>query len=599
MSSILESVDAALRVGDLAKAGREQRELELTQAEKWARDPVGWINEHVYVASFLNDDEGVSRAVRPTKMTLFPDQVATIEAWIDLPHLAATGQLRLSNLLIEKSRQIGETWLFAAIVCWFLHYHRLTGVYVHQRRAEVADRGWTPKSFFGRVAFINERLAAAKIPGVGQLTFLPFSSDPAAIVNPRTGAMIYGESKRDDPGRGQTLGYAIVDETARVEHGEAVHAALKNACPEGKAYLSTPNGDDNIHARLADEKPRGWKYLRLHWSTHPVYSRGVHVAGELDDCELCQGTRNGTTWSAADPRAHRYPGRLTSPWYEAEASDQTDEQVAAELDIDRERSLAARVYTEFVTERHVVEQGIPFEYNLGVELAVDYGLDTTAVLVIQHAIDEVRVIGLLEMGDDHGSSATPENVARELRLYLQELGLPEIETTPFFTAKLRAIGDPAGHARATNTGKPWVSAYRRQGFSFGKPPRRMTARVEHGITAVKLLLAGTPKPLLVCGVNAADFATRMRNHVWPTDGIGRRVYGATRPVENVHSHACDAFRYWVCATFQAPGEDNVPSPGAEADELERNEGPLQRRRRRALHGHLEDLDEAISPDMAL
>ncbi|RDI73298.1 hypothetical protein Gocc_2898 [Gaiella occulta] len=611
-------LDAARRGLELQWAADERRDVELTQAERYARDPIGWLNSgHVWIASKFG--EGRAAKLRPIRLRLFPDQELTIRSWIDVDHLQTTGELAFANVAIEKSRQIGETWAFAAAIAWAVHYHQVTLLAMHVDGGEIDDGGSrnTVKSLFGKVRYIDQRLDRGKLPGLGDLVFRPFSREPAKIENPRNGAVVYGEGQTDNPGRGNTVDGALVDEAAFVQHGEKVYAALDEACPSGKALLSTVNGDDNFHARICDEKPQGWTYLRLHWSEHPVYREGLHVAGvaaadqptvemaaAAAGCDLCAGTRAGVSWNPREPRAHRYPGRLTSPHYDSRVIGKTDEQVANELDIDRERALGGRVYSEFQTDVHVVDGGIDIELDAAtgklvvpLELAWDFGLDATSIPVVQNAPEEVRVVGILEMGDLFGSSATPEAVAQQLRLYLQELGLPEIETTPAFSRHIRCVGDPAGQARSLETGKPFVNQYRRQGFSIGRPPSRLTSRVDFSIISVKRLLAGSPKPLRVCGVKAADFAAHMRNNVWPTDALGRRRQGATTPEDNIHNHACRAFAYWAVATFPPAGEiadEQAAAIVADDNADPPDEHPLTRRRRLA-RGHVRHDDDLGLP----
>lgn len=598
-SPLADLVAGARRALELEWASEEQRELELTQAEKWARDPVGWIDEHVWIASFLPSEGHDRQRIRRVKMRLFPDQVATIDAWIDLEHLAATGQARpAGNVIVEKSRQIGETWGLAAVLGWLAHHHPVTALAMHVDLAEIDDGGRsnTHKSLFGKVRYIDQGLNRDRLNYLGPLVF---KQKPSKIESPRTGAVIYGEGQSDDPGRGGSLDFALVDEAARVQHGEHVHAALSDACPNGKLYLSTPKGSHNMHARIAKAKPLGWTYLRLHWSQHPVYSRGVHVAGADPACALCEGNRQGLRWEPTAPRAHRYPGKLTSPWYDEAILDKTDEQVAAELDIDREGSVPGRVFPEFDRGVHVVEEGIPYDPDVPVELGWDYGLDTTSVIVLQNAIDSVRAIGLLEMGTQHGSSGVPEHVAEQLRLFLQELGLQELGTTAFFTAKLRAIGDPAGHSKQQGSGKPLVAQYRRQGFLIGKPPTRMRF-IEQQNNAVKRLLLGVPKPLRICGVHAGPLGDHLAANRWKTTALGEVRFGSAMDLEDdVHNHACRALAYWATATFQPPGEDAAAAPSAEAEGSDPPEERLGRRRRRAVSGHLHDLDDTVGPDMRL
>lgn len=549
MTSIAElrgEIDASIE--------RDRLEAKRTgNADRYRRDPLLWINECVWVASKFTE-RGDRVRIKPVKMRLYPDQRELIAAWIDLERLGATGELEFGNVLLEKSRQVGGTWGIAAAVRWLLSYTSTRGLFMHTRAAEVADRGFTIDSFFGRVKYIDTRLGPADTTDVASLIYRPFSVDPAMIESP-TGAVVRGECQRDDPGRGSTFDWAIVDEAAHVQHGESVHKAIDDAAVTGKLYLSTPEGEDNFHARLCNEQPEGWQYLRLHWSGHPVYGKGQHVAGTKKGCKLCTATRKGVRWTARNPRAHRYPGRLTSPWYDRAVLGKTDEQVAAELDIDRAGALGARVYAEFDPRVHVVEEGIGYDPNLPLELAFDFGLDATTVPVLQPSSTEVRVIGLFEAGDLFGSQATPDAVVSGLTAYLEALGVPDDVLEHL--DELRVIGDRAGRARSTQTGVSDIQAYRSRGLEIATPPDHLVRVVDTSVTAVKLLLAGTPKDLRVCGVNGRAFSHHMRHNVWPMDAQGNRRVGATAPLDNVHNHSMRAFAYWAVATHPPQGSSEV------------------------------------------
>lgn len=584
MTSFADVIRAEARSLELQHAAEEEREIELTKAEKWARDPLGWISANVWIASPFHDAGDadyasfdywlrVKRRLRPMRFHPYPGQVATARGWLDLDHLGRTGELVFRNVIIEKSRQIGETWIFAALVCWALHYHDVTGLAMHEKGAKIDDGGArnTVESLFGKIRYIDQRLGSTngspltadrrRVAGVARpLVFRPFSRDPAKVENPVRGSVVIGEGQTDNPGRGSTFDFALGDEFAFVQHSGRVHSALDEACPTGKAYLSTVNGDGNEHARIADEKPEGWTYLRLHWSEHAVYSTGLHTAGDAADCVLCAGNRAGLRWESNSPKAHRYPGRPTSPWYDWRVVGKTDEQVANELDIDRARALAGRVYSEFTMDVHVEPGGIEYDPNLPLELAWDFGLDATAIPVCQDAPNEYRVIGLVEVGDLFGTTATPELVSAALVDYLADLGVGPVALQRKFTSAIHCVGDPAGQSRSLDTGLPFVAAYRRLGWVIRRPPSRYTKHASSSISSVKRLLGGTPKPLRVCGVNASVFAERMRNNTWPVDSSGKRQLGVTIPRDDIHNHAC-----LVAGTFVTTAHGDIPieavSPG--------------------------------------
>lgn len=591
LAGVLADVGRSL---ELQWAAEEQRDLELTEAERWARDPLGWLDSgHVWIASKFDRDGREQPKVRPVRLRLYPTQVETLSDWLDLDHLRASGELRFRNFAAEKSRQIGETWLFAATVAWILHHHAAAGGVMHRKSAEIDDGGErsTWRSLFGKVRFVDRHLPRDRLPGLGRLAFRPFSREPAKVENAANGSVVYGEGQTDDPFRGMTLDYLLVDEAAFVEHGEAVYAAIDEACPNGKALVSTVNGDGNVHARICDERPAGWRIRRLHWSQHPVYREGLHVAGEHAGCALCEGNRQGVRWDPREPRAHRYTGRLVSPWYDQRVVGKTDEQVANELDIDRARALAGRVFAEFSDEAHVVPGGLPYEEGLHarLELGWDFGLDVTSVVVCQDAPNEYRVLGLFEAGDLLHTTATPERVADGLVAYLAELGVPARLLTRDWTRRIHCVGDPSGQHRSLESGQVFVNAYRRLGWLIGRPAWRYCRTTSPSIASVKRLLVGSPKPLRVCGVNGAEFVSHMRNNVWPTDMNGRRRLGSTQPLDDIHNHSMRAFAYLMVSKWPPPMTDTDEEPPPLVESVEPDEtGSFPSREERAAARRYEE-----------
>jgi hypothetical protein len=341
----------------------------------------------------------------------------------------------------------------------------------------------------------------------------------------------------------------VCDEFAHVEWSESAHASLTDACPHGRVYLSTPLGEDNAFARIRNERPRGWIFKRFHWSEHPVYRAGLHIAGaDPDTCDACRATLEEKR--PADG-GHRYPGKLTSPWYEDAISDRTDEQVAQELDIDYAGSLPGRVYPEFSRELHVVDHIGYDRYLGGVLLAWDYGLDTTAIVICQESPMDFRIIGIHEAHD-----SPPHEVVAGLKRVLVGLGVEGfmVEQAANSSSMIESVGDPAGEGRDLSTGRSVADEYRRLGWPI--QPARHFQSAEVTINAVKRLLGGRPKPLRACGTNAKAFIRHIEANRWPADREGRRRVGAKLPLDDAHNHALRGLAYLVYDRFPAPVEDH-------------------------------------------
>jgi hypothetical protein len=531
--------------------------------EQYALDPFKHFNEgHVVFLDLETLEE-----IKPDAM--WPHQEEIISAWVDLDYLAKTRKLRFHNVHEEKSRQMGITWGTAYACWWTLAYHEIPGLALSLKSAEVDDggRASTVDSFFGKIRFINERMPTAF------RVDLSWRQAPENVVQRRgaSQAFLVGEGATPDPGRGGRYGYVFLDEAARIPWSESVHAAVSRACPSGRFYNSTPAGEDNVYYRLRHTRNPEYRYLRHHWSRHPTYSRGLHVAAvpefdakgirhdqpvqpnaeaaaEAERCLLCLATRDGARWTRTDPVAHRYPGRLTSHWYERAIQDLTDEQVASELDIDYTRSLPARVYSEFSEEIHVSEESIPFEQNLGLQLSFDYGLDMTAVGIWQETPNEFRKIAEFE-----GPDLVPEEVVAGIKDALRRKHLRAEELHPDITPSWFCVGDPAGEARETGTGRPVIADYAKLGISINSRPQRVTRT----INSLKRLLMGIPKRLVISGPDCPQTIAHFKANKWPTDRNGKRKPNASAPENDLHNHMMRADAYLVTYKWPAPDVGEV------------------------------------------
>lgn len=510
---------------------------------------------HIFVPLIETGDVG---ALRPME-----HQVDFIENWVDLDRLQR-GELRFFNTLVEKSRQMGMTWILAYLVWWILSYHDVGGGYTNMNASEVDDGGEasTTDSFFGKVRFIHDHVPPR------HRAQLKFRGGNAPLIR-RTGssAFIVGRGAVMNPGRGGTYRYWLVDEAARFPHGEAAHAALDRAVPHGRVYNSTPYGEGNVYFRLLDERPRNWRFVNYHWTGHPLYGHGKHVSAvgpdpergieghmseqpdvdaqnAADRCELCKGTLAGIPWKASDPLSHRYQGKMVSPWYDDAVVGLTDDQVASELDIDYAGSLPARVYTEFDERVHVVDQ-LHYNDRLPIELAFDYGLDITAVAIIQDTPGEILQIGEVETTD-----AAPDEVSRAIVHTLASIGVPKGVLHPHVLATMFCVGDPAGDYREVGTGKSIAQQYADNHFIITSPAKPWS--VAKTILTTKRILQGRPKRYLVSSSTCPKTIKHWRQNRWPLDRFGVRKPGATQPLDDEHNHMMRALAYYLTYKYPAP-----------------------------------------------
>lgn len=164
--------------------------------------------------------------------------------------------------LVEKSRDMGLSWLCVAFGAWLLIFHPGTVTGFGSRKEEYVDDLNDPKSLFWKARqFIGLLPAEFRPPGWDTRKDAPFMS----IVNRANGSAMVGEAG-DNIGRGNRTSVYFKDESAFYERAEVIDAALSQTS-NCKIDVSTPNGNGNPFYR----KRHGGKVpvFTFHWRDDP------------------------------------------------------------------------------------------------------------------------------------------------------------------------------------------------------------------------------------------------------------------------------------------------------------------------------------------
>jgi len=142
--------------------------------------------------------------------------------------------------LIEKSRDMGVSWICVAVSVWMWLFHPGVVIGFGSRKEEYVDKAGDPKSLFWKI-----RTALQYLP----LEFIPRGYDEKKhapsmrIINPENGSVIVGEAG-SNIGRGNRTSIYFKDESAFYEQPEQIEAALSQTS-NCKIDVSTPNGAGN------------------------------------------------------------------------------------------------------------------------------------------------------------------------------------------------------------------------------------------------------------------------------------------------------------------------------------------------------------------
>ena len=179
-----------------------------------------------------------------------------------------------ANGLVEKSRDMGATWLACAFSVWLWLYSDGASVGWGSRKEQLVDKIGDPDSIFEKMRIIIRSLPREFWPKkFNDQTDMPFMR----IVNPETGATITGEAG-DNIGRGGRKLIYLLDEAAHVERPEKVEAALGDNT-NIQVAISSVHGTGNLFHRrreLGVEWETGQKAIAgktnvfvMDWRDHP------------------------------------------------------------------------------------------------------------------------------------------------------------------------------------------------------------------------------------------------------------------------------------------------------------------------------------------
>lgn len=207
----------------------------------YAQAPWDWINHWVMTYDPRRLDVG-SGAAAYVPLIMFTRQ----EEFIRLLYQAFTEQV---NVLVDKSRDMGVTWLACAFSVWLWRYYPGSAIGWGSRVADLVDKLGVPDSIFEKMRIILRWLPKAMLPQGFDINDTSCSSE-RRILNPETKSSIQGEIG-DNIGRGGRKLIMFKDESSHYEHPEMIEAALTSNT-NIQVDISTVNGPATLFQRKRD-----------------------------------------------------------------------------------------------------------------------------------------------------------------------------------------------------------------------------------------------------------------------------------------------------------------------------------------------------------
>ncbi len=247
------------------------------------------------------------------------------------------------DVQVEKSRQMGASWLFSALIEWCWRFRQGQNFLMLSRSDEYVDKSDEPKSLFWKIDFIHANLPHWLMP-VGWDARK--HRKVKRITNPENQNAIVGEATTEDSGRGGAFTAVLHDEFGACEVGMGILKSTRSATGT-RWFNSTPKGTGNAHYRivqLSRSNPKQVRPLRFHWSRHPEYSRGLYRLDKEGNPRVVSKDNplpadyfkvNEDLINSLKKRDFWLTFPLRSPWFDIQcARSATKAEIAQELEID-------------------------------------------------------------------------------------------------------------------------------------------------------------------------------------------------------------------------------------------------------------------------
>jgi hypothetical protein len=234
---------------------------------------------------------------------LYPIQVTTLQRLV-------SGIDNGSDVLLDKSRDMGCSWLGAALMAWSLLFTPESQMIVVSRVEDLVDRKGDPSTVMWKIRYLLQR-CPEWLSGIDPARFSEGGdcSRHLSIVNPMNGSTIFGQASTGHVGRGGRTRFIVFDEYAAFEKAESAwqSAADTTAC---RIAISTPLGPQTHFSKLrmqgmASGSP---EVITLGYWDHPEKGRGREWRCDKDGSVT--GTVNRWYW--------------WSPWFDREVERRAD-----------------------------------------------------------------------------------------------------------------------------------------------------------------------------------------------------------------------------------------------------------------------------------
>lgn len=241
------------------------------------------------------------------------------------------------DLVIQKSRDMGASWMSLIVMQWLWRFHRGTSFLMMSRVQDLVDKKGDLDALFPKIDFLHEHMPEWVLPKRWERLKNHFG-------NLDKNSSMDGEATTSASGVGGRRTAVFLDEFSRMENAADIMAGTADVS-RCRIFNYTPWGAANAAYKLAQQADQGTiAGLKLHWTEHPEKARGLYRY--QDKLELFDDFR-GVVYDYKDNPIQypdEYPfirdGKKRSPAYDYEeiGRGRTKREMAMMWDINYESS---------------------------------------------------------------------------------------------------------------------------------------------------------------------------------------------------------------------------------------------------------------------
>ena len=338
---------------ELLDKTNKNKQLQQVEMEYCRRNILYWFKTYLYTDRNVNLFTGDELNVLPFIPFPFQEEAIT-EIWSSIITWTKPINKRddFCNVFIEKSRQMGMSWIVMWIFVYWYIFHNHKYLVLSQKEKDVDEQG-NMKSLFEKIRFMLRNLPSRMLPKWYDKKPWTDHNKKMSISRSDWTWSITGESWNANAWRWGTYTAVFMDEMAHMQYASSINTAVASATP-CRIFNSTPNGEWNEFYRMrlltTDRKDSLWniqkaeiKWLRYHWTDHPLYD---------------------------------------TEWYEKRIKGMSKEKIAQELEIDYNTALEWRVYPEYRWQERQLEYNPLKPLYIWIDNS-HWGTDPHAIVVAQ------------------------------------------------------------------------------------------------------------------------------------------------------------------------------------------------------------------------